>query len=103
MVEAEQVPARVLAVSVVEGAYLADPSVPELEPLGAAVEAGLAGLRVAPGHRPLDHNALAVLDRVLDEPLALDVLDGPVRVLADRARALVGTQPRVVVDGVVGE
>ena len=89
--------------AVVVGAHLGDAPVAELEPLGAAVQPALAGLGVAPGHRPLDHHPLAVVDRVLDRPLAVDVLHRPVRVLADRARALVRAQARVVVGGVVGE
>jgi hypothetical protein len=40
---------------------------------------------------------------VLHPPLAVDLVDRPVRVLADRARALVRAEPRVVVNGVVGE
>jgi len=40
---------------------------------------------------------------VLEPPLTLEVLDRPFGVLADRARSLVRTEPRVVVDGVVGE
>src|SRR3954447_9954635 len=87
--EAEQVARRVLRAAVVIRAHLADAPVTEAEPLGAAVEPPLARLRVAPGHRPLDHRLLAVLDRVVDEPLALDALHRPVRVVADRAGALV--------------
>ena len=86
VVEAQQVAARVLGTAVVVGAHLGDLAVAELEPLGAAVQARLPGLRVLPGHRPLDHGPLAVLDRALDEPLRVDVLHRPVGVAADRAR-----------------
>jgi hypothetical protein len=40
---------------------------------------------------------------VLDEPLSVDHPDAHPRVLADPLRALVRPEPRVVVDGVVGE
>jgi hypothetical protein len=40
---------------------------------------------------------------VLDEPLAVDLLDPELRVLADALGALVRPEPRVVVDRVVGE
>jgi hypothetical protein len=103
MVEAEQVSARILRAAVVVGAHLADLAVPEAEPLGAAVEPPLARLRVAPSHRPLDDGLIAVLDQVLDEPLTIDVLDGKLRVLADRARTDMRPKPRVVVNGVLGE
>ncbi|MDQ2940101.1 MAG: hypothetical protein M3R23_06200 [Actinomycetota bacterium] len=35
--------------------------------------------------------------------MAVDLLDAPARVLADRPRALMGTEAGVVVDRVVGE
>ena len=63
----------------------------------------LARLGVAPGHRPLDHDLVALLDRVLEVPLALDVLDGEGGVAADLLGALVRAETRVVVDRVVGE
>jgi hypothetical protein len=40
---------------------------------------------------------------VLHPPLAVEVFDRPPRVLGDRPSPLVWAQPRVVVDGVVGE
>jgi hypothetical protein len=40
---------------------------------------------------------------VLEPPPALEVLDRPLRVLADVASALVRAEPRVVVDRVAGE
>jgi hypothetical protein len=40
---------------------------------------------------------------VLHPPLAVEVFDRPARVLGDRPSPLVWPQPRVVVDGVVGE
>ena len=83
MVEAEQVALRVLLVAVVVGADLGDLAVSHQEPLRAAVEALLARLRVAPGHRPLDHGLVALLDAVLEVPLAVDHLDAHLRVLAD--------------------
>ena len=103
VVEAEQVALRVLLAAVVVGADLGDLAVAHLEPLGAAVQPLLAGLRVAPGHRPLDHGLVALLDPVLEVPLAVDDLDAHLRVLADPLGALVRPQPRVVVDGVLGE
>ena len=103
VVEAEQVALRVLAVAVVVGADLADLAVAETEELGAAVDPPLARLRVAPGHRPLDRDLVLALHAALDVPLAVDLLDSPVGVLGDRPSALVGPEPRVVVDGVVGE
>src|SRR3954447_1391280 len=104
VVEAEQVAAAVARVAVEVGAHLPDAAVVrEREPLAAAVEARLAGARVAPGHRPLDHGLLAVLDRVVDVPLAVDLLHRPLRVLADRPRALVRPEAGVVVHRVVGE
>src|SRR5215208_4525582 len=103
VVEAQQVPRGVLAVAVVIGADLADAPIAEAEPLGAAVEPALAGTGVPPGHRPLDARLLAVLDRALHDPLAVDVLHRPFGVLADRTRALVGPETRVVMDRIVGE
>jgi hypothetical protein len=40
---------------------------------------------------------------VLEVPLPVDLLDAPLGVLGDRVGALMGAEPRVVVDGVVGE
>jgi hypothetical protein len=87
---------------VVVGADLGDPAVAEPEPLGAAVEALLTGLRVAPGHRPLDHSLVAVGDPVLVVPLAVEVVDRPARVLRDRPPVM-GAEAGVVVSRVVGE
>jgi hypothetical protein len=87
---------------VVIGADLGDPPVAQPEPLGAAVQPRLAGLRVAPGHRPLDHRLVAVRDPVLEPPLPGEVVDRPAGVLGDRA-AVVGPEARVVVGRVVGE
>ena len=103
VVEAEQVAARVLRAAVVVGADLGDLPVAHQEPLGAAVEAGLAGLRVAPGHRPLDHDLVALLDRVLEVPAPLDLVDRKGGISADLLRPLVGAETGVVVDRVVGE
>ena len=103
MVEAEQVPLGILLAAMVVGAHLGDLAVAHQEPLGPAVEAILPRLGIAPGHRPLDHGLVALLDPVLDVPLTLDRLDAELRVLADPLRALVRPEPRVVVDGVVGE
>src|SRR2546428_10579967 len=65
VVEPDQI-AGPVALSVVEvGTHLADLAVSEHEPLRAAVEPRLTGLRVAPRHRPLDHGLLAILDRVV--------------------------------------
>src|SRR3954467_580858 len=90
VVEAEQVAAAVARVAVEVGAHLLDAAVlREGEPLRAAVEARLTCARIAPGHRPLDHYLLAVLDRVVDVPLAVDRVDRPLRVLPDRPRPLV--------------
>jgi hypothetical protein len=58
---------------------------------------------MTPGHRPLDHDLVALLDRVLDVPLAVDLVDSERRVAADRLRPLVRSEPGVVVDRVVGE
>ena len=69
----------------------------------AYFSAWLARAGVAPGHRPLDHRLLAVLDRVVDVPLAVDRVDRPLRVLAYRPRALVRPEPRVVVSRVLRE
>src|SRR5438067_2503900 len=103
VVEADQVAGAVAAAAVEVRTHLGDQAVAEQEPLGAAVESALAGLRVAPGHRPLDHRLVALLDPIGDLPLPVQVLHGPLRVLADRARALVRAEPRVVVDRVLGE
>jgi hypothetical protein len=103
VVEAQQVAAAVLLVRVVVGADLADLPVAEAEPLGPAVDPRIARLRVAPGHRPLDAGLLAVVDAVLEEPLPFEVLDRQLRVLADRASALMRAKSRVVMDGVVRE
>src|SRR5438876_4420718 len=101
VVEADQVAGAVAPAAVEVRPHLGDQAVAEEEPLGAAVEAPLARLRVAPGHRPLDHRLVALLDPVGDLPLTVEVLHGPLRVLADRARALVRPESRVVVDGVL--
>src|SRR5215210_2772448 len=103
VVEPEQVPPRVLSIPVVVGPDLCDPALTHAEPLGAAVQPPLARLRVAPGHRPLDHGLVAVGDPMLVPPLTLDVVDRPAGVLGDGAGTLVRAEPRVVVDGVVGE
>ncbi len=86
VVEAEQVALRVLLAAVVVGADLGDLAVADQEPLGAAVEARLAALRVAPGHRPLDRDLVALLDRVLQVPVALDALDREGRVACRSSR-----------------
>ncbi|HET9186298.1 MAG TPA: hypothetical protein VFN82_09120, partial [Solirubrobacterales bacterium] len=46
---------------------------------------------------------VALLDQVLDVPLAVDPLHREGRVAPDRLRALVRPQPCVVVDRVLGE
>src|SRR5215213_5922448 len=102
VVEPEQVALRVLFVAVVVGADLGDLAVLDPEPLRAAIEALLAGLRVAPGHRPLDHGFVAGLDPVLEPPLAVDGLDAPRRVFGDLA-AMMWAEARVVVGCVVDE
>jgi hypothetical protein len=102
VVEAEEVPLGVPAVAVVVGADLGDLAVHQPKPLGAAVDPGLAGLRVAPGHRPLDHRLVALLDPVLVEPERVDIVVSPLRVLGDLA-AVVGAEARVVMRSVVGE
>src|SRR5689334_2792706 len=75
VVEPHQVARAVLRARVEVGADLADQAIAEDEPLGAAVEAALAGLRVLPRHRPLDDGLLAVVDPVDHLPLAVEVLD----------------------------
>src|SRR5262245_43694385 len=87
----------------VVGANLGDPAVAHPKPLGPAVEARLARPGVAPGHRPLDHGLVALLDAVLEEPLAVDHPDAELRVLSDALGPLVRPEPRVVMDGVVRE
>ena len=103
VVEAEQIALRVLPAAVVVGADLGDLAVADQEPLGAAIEACLAGLRVAPGHRPLDRDLVAFPDRVLQMPAPLDVGDRVGRVAADRLGSFVRAETRVVVDRVIGE
>jgi hypothetical protein len=103
VVEAQQVALWVLLVAVVVCADLGDLAAAQLEPLGAAIQALLAGLRVAPGHRPLDHCLIALFDAVLDVPLSVDRADAELRVLSDPIRTLVRAEPRVVVDGVFSE
>src|SRR4051794_29407679 len=102
VVEAKEVSAPVLGVGMVVGADFADLLVLEAEPLGAAVEAALAGLRVGPDHRPLDHGFLAVVDAVLEDPVRVKVLDTERGVVGDLASSM-GAQACVVVGGVVGE
>jgi hypothetical protein len=84
------------------GADLRDPAALEPEPLGTAVEPAVARLRVAPGHRPLDHRLVSVGQPALVPPLAVEVVDSPARVLGDLA-AVVGAEARVVVSGILGE
>src|SRR4051812_40647415 len=103
VVEAKEVSAPVLLVRVVVGAHFADLPVPEAEPLGAAVEAPLARLRIGPHHRPLDHGLVAVVDPVLEDPGCLQHLHRHPRVLTDRSCTYVRAQSRVVVDRVLGE
>src|SRR3954447_7070995 len=87
VVEAKKVSAPVLLVRVVVGANLADLPVAEAEPLGAAIEPALTGLRVGPDHRPLDHGFTTSFQRMFDYPLGIEVRDRHPRVLADRLRA----------------
>src|SRR5205814_6437353 len=75
MVEADQVARAVSPAAVEVRAHLGDQPVAEQEPFGAAVEPPLAAVRIAPGHRPLDHGLVALLDPVVEVPLALEVLD----------------------------
>ena len=59
---------------------------------------------IAPGHRPLDHDLVALLDPVLEVPLAVDLADAEARrICADPLGALVRAEARVVVDRVLGE
>jgi hypothetical protein len=46
---------------------------------------------------------LAVVDPVLEKPLAFDVVDSKLGVVTDRLRTPVRPKARVVMDGVVGE
>src|SRR3954452_4625645 len=102
VVEAKEVSAPVLGVGMVVGADFADLLVLEAEPLGATVEAALAGLRVGPDHRPLDHGFLAVVDSMLEDPVSVKVPDTQRGVVGDLA-SVMGTQARVVVRRVVAE
>src|SRR4051794_32023173 len=102
VVEAKEVSAPVLVVRVVVGANLADLAVAEAEPLSPAVEPALAGLRVRPDHRPLDHGFAAVVDSVLEDPLRVKVVDTQLGVLG-YLPPVVWPQARVVVGRVFGE
>ncbi len=82
---------------------LGDLAVAHRKPLGAAIKPLLTRLRVAPGHRPLDHGFVPLLDPVLDEPLAIDVVDTELGVGADPLGAFVRSEACVVVDRVLGE
>src|SRR5690349_9797660 len=103
VIEAEEVALRILLAAVVVGADLGDLAVPKLEPLRPSIQPLLARPRVPPGHRPLDDGLVSLLDAVLDEPLSVDRSDAELGVLADALGSLVRPEPRVVVNGVVGE
>src|SRR3954449_12768062 len=85
VVEALEVPAALVVV----GAHLADETVAEAQELGAAVEQPPAAARVVEGHRPLDRDLVLALDRVLEVPHRVEVLDPERCVIRDRALALV--------------